>query len=137
MRTDWTEDLGDIQGAMAGAVESRTEERPPKGGSQEDAGQLRTLQAGLTKLGNDVTKGGLKGLETHFTSAVAKQTKQSKGHNDKPGEVLFKFLLSLRSPFRQYYDLFDFVLTSQSAVRLVDKAPKGPHIRNLEGELRM
>ena len=91
----------------------------------EDNGHLCEKQSQLSSLANDITsKNGLQGLASHFNSAHVKETK-------KGGEVVFKFLVCLRSPFRQYYDLFENVLASQSAARLDGAAPKGPLIREL------
>jgi len=90
---------------------------------------LKEKQMAMTSLANELTaKNGLQGLACHFNSAHAKETK-------KGGEVIFKFLVCLRSPFRQYYDLIEAVLSSQRAVRLDGTPPKGTLIRALEAQM--
>ena len=72
---------------------------------------------------------GLKGLDRHFASAVAKPTK-------KEGSYIFKFMVAIRSQFRNFFDVFEFVLMSQGAEVLVGTAPRGPLIRELDGKIQ-
>jgi len=89
--------------------------------SQQEA--LKTFADSL------VTQHGIKGLESHVTSVVAKETKEGNA-------VLFKLVLNLRTPLRQYFDLFEHILAAEKAERLESKAPKGPMVRSLESQVK-
>ena len=94
----------------------------------EAPGMQSQLQ-GLTALGNEITSSkGLRGLETHVASAVAKETKQG-------GFMIFKFILDIRSPIRQFYDIMEFVISAEKGEKLEGKQPRGPLARALEAQM--